>query len=242
MSTERDQITVSVNLAGLSAGSYSTSVAIAIVGAKGRTNQSTLPVTLTVTSSTSSSATTSSPVISLSPPSLTFTGIVGNSNPAIQSFTVSNSGTGTLSWTVGDNATWLAVSPASGTNTGTVSANVSLSGLSAGTYSGTITVTAVGSSNSPRTIPVTLTVAAPTTGTATLSWSANTETDLVGYKVYRATASGAYGAPIATLGGATTSYVAPGLQTGTTYFFVVTAYDAAGNESPFSNEVSKSIY
>jgi fibronectin type 3 domain-containing protein len=61
--------------------------------------------------------------------------------------------------------------------------------------------------------------------------------------VYRATSSGAYGAPIATLiGNVTTSYVATGLQTGTTYFFVVTAYDNAGNESVFSTEVSKSIF
>jgi beta-N-acetylglucosaminidase len=60
--------------------------------------------------------------------------------------------------------------------------------------------------------------------------------------VYRATASGAYGAPVATLTGTGTNYIATGLQVGTTYFFVVTAYDTAGNESSTSNEVSKSIF
>jgi fibronectin type 3 domain-containing protein len=73
-------------------------------------------------------------------------------------------------------------------------------------------------------------------------WNGNTESDLAGYKVYRATSSGAYGAPIATLIGNVTSYVATGLQNGTTYFFVITAYDNAGNESVFSTEVSKSIF
>jgi fibronectin type 3 domain-containing protein len=75
-----------------------------------------------------------------------------------------------------------------------------------------------------------------------LTWNANTESDLAGYKVYRATASGAYGAPIATLQGNIRSYVANSLQLGTTYFFSITAYDTMGNESIHSNEVSKSIF
>jgi fibronectin type 3 domain-containing protein len=85
-------------------------------------------------------------------------------------------------------------------------------------------------------------VNAPASSSATLLWNANTETDLAGYKVYRATASGAYGAPITTITGNVTTYVATALQVGTTYFFVVTAYDNAGNESIVSNEVSKSIF
>ena len=77
---------------------------------------------------------------------------------------------------------------------------------------------------------------------ATLSWAASTSSDAAGYKVYKATTSGAYGAPIATLQGSVLSYQAVGLLINTTYFFVVTSYDAAGNESPHSNEVSKSIF
>ena len=93
-----------------------------------------------------------------------------------------------------------------------------------------------------RTVDVTLQLNAPATSSATLTWNANTESDLAGYKVYRATSSGGYGAPIATLQGNVTSYVATGLQSGTTYFFVITAYDTAGNESAYSNEVSRSIF
>lgn len=76
----------------------------------------------------------------------------------------------------------------------------------------------------------------------TLTWNANTEVDLAGYKVYRSTISGQYGAPLATLGKVTTySLVLPQLQVDTTYFLTVTAYDAAGNESPKAVEVSKII-
>jgi fibronectin type 3 domain-containing protein len=75
-----------------------------------------------------------------------------------------------------------------------------------------------------------------------LTWNADTSPDLAGYKIYRATASGGYGTPIATLQGNITTYIAAGLQSGTTYFFVITAYDTAGNESLPSNEVSKSIF
>jgi fibronectin type 3 domain-containing protein len=93
-----------------------------------------------------------------------------------------------------------------------------------------------------RTVNVTFTLNPVSTSSATLTWNANTEIDLAGYKVYRATSSGAYGAAIATLQGKGTSYIATGLQSGTTYFFVITAFDSAGNESAASNEVSKSIF
>jgi fibronectin type 3 domain-containing protein len=128
------------------------------------------------------------------------------------------------------------------TETDSVTVSVNTSGLQAGNRTATITVTATGASNTPQTIPVTLALNPPATSSATLTWNANNDSDLAGYKVYRATASGAYGAPIATLQGNVTSYPATGLSIGTTYFFVITAYDKSGNESTFSNEVSKSIF
>jgi len=75
--------------------------------------------------------------------------------------------------------------------------------------------------------------------TAALSWDANSEPDLQGYKLYLATISGGYGAPIATLPMDVTSYTVTGLEPGSTYFFVVTAYNSDGVESSFSNEVNK---
>lgn len=78
-------------------------------------------------------------------------------------------------------------------------------------------------------------------GTATLSWDPNNESDLEGYKIYLATEPGGYGAPIATLNKDVTHYTVTGLETGTTYFFTITAYNSSGAESPFSSEVSKTI-
>ena len=79
--------------------------------------------------------------------------------------------------------------------------------------------------------------APPSTASVTLAWTPNTEPDLAGYKVYRATSSGSYGAAIATLPANTTSFVATGLQPGVTYFFVITAFDSSGNESARSPEL-----
>ncbi|MDF0673410.1 MAG: fibronectin type III domain-containing protein [Nitrospira sp.] len=82
---------------------------------------------------------------------------------------------------------------------------------------------------------------APTSGTATLSWDASAGPDLEGYKIYQATASGGYGAPIATVTMDFTSYTVTSLEASTTHFFAVTAYNSDGAESSFSNEVSKTI-
>lgn len=77
--------------------------------------------------------------------------------------------------------------------------------------------------------------------------SSNTDgspaTDIAGYKIYYGSASGNYTAsidvgnttsiPIATL---SSSVPVRGL-----YYIAVTAYDTAGNESVYSNEISKSL-
>ncbi len=230
--TNSGTVTANVNLTGLAVGTYN---AIVTVTASGVTAKS-LPVTLTMTT-TAAGAT-----IGFSPTSLTFTGTVGGTNPAAKPISISNTGGGTLSWVASDNAAWLTLSPVSGANSGTVTASANLTGLAAGTYNGIVTITASGSTSSPKQIPVSMTLTATAANTATLTWKASTESDLAGYKVYRGTASGTYAAPLTALPKATTNYTATGLQNGTTYFFVITAYDSAGNESPYSTEVSKSIF
>lgn len=75
-------------------------------------------------------------------------------------------------------------------------------------------------------------------GDVTLAWDANTEPDLAGYRIYFGPASRAYGAPIVI--GTQTTYTITGLPAGT-YYFAVTAYNTAGLESGFSNEVSATI-
>ncbi len=75
-------------------------------------------------------------------------------------------------------------------------------------------------------------------GDAILSWDPNPEPDLGGYNVHYGTATGAYS--VVTNVGNTTTHTVMGLGAGT-YYFAVTAYDTAGNESGVSNEVSKSL-
>lgn len=68
--------------------------------------------------------------------------------------------------------------------------------------------------------------------TVTLSWDANTEPDIAGYRLYCGLSSRSYTQCIETTN--TTGVVSN--VTGQTYF-AVTAYNASGLESDFSNEV-----
>jgi hypothetical protein len=238
ISTEQDTISVQVNTIGLSTGTYSSSFNITVSTKNGRNQAATIPVTFVV--STGSTTTTSS--ISLNPASLSFSGTAGGANPLAKTINLSNPTGGTLSWTLAESAPWLALNITTGTTTtetDQISASVGISGLSAGTYSTIISVTASGASNSPQQIPVSLTLTQPTTiASANLSWTADTN-PVAGYKVYMGTQTGLYNAPI-TLGTVTT-YTAVNLGSGKTYYFCVSAFNSAGNESPCSAEVNKPI-
>jgi outer membrane protein assembly factor BamB len=108
------------------------------------------------------SLSSSTPVLSVNPGSLSFNAIQGGSNPLPSSITVTNTGGGTLNFTAAsDSPTWLSVSPTAGTAPQTPQISVNIGGLAQGTYNGNITVTATGASGSPAKIPVTLTVTPP---------------------------------------------------------------------------------
>ena len=148
-------VSVSVNIAGLAAGSYTGQVSFA----SGGSTPATVSVSLNVSETPA--------VIGASPASLQFTTSAGI-NPAFQNLTVSNLGGGTLSWlaTVGYTTTsgWLSISPPGGNapTTATVSVDVVTPVLPAGTYRGQILVFALsGATNSPLSVPVTLVVTSP---------------------------------------------------------------------------------
>jgi len=89
----------------------------------------------------------------------------------------------------------------------------------------TITLTTSGSTAPP-----------PTSGaSATVTWNANTESDLAGYRVYYGTSSRNYPNSISV--GKVASATVSGLTVGTVYYFAVRAVDAAGNLSGYSAEV-----
>lgn len=74
-------------------------------------------------------------------------------------------------------------------------------------------------------------------GQVRLSWLANTESDVAGYKVYVANCAGGAGCPylyVLTTSG--TSAVVNGLSNGVTRYFAVAAFDHAGNEGLLSGE------
>ena len=68
-----------------------------------------------------------------------------------------------------------------------------------------------------------------------LTWNANTESDLAGYKVYYGTVTKAYTTSIDA--GDVTTFTLTGLTQGQTYYIAVTAYDTSYNESGVSIEV-----
>lgn len=100
------------------------------------------------------------PVLSVSPPALTFAAVAGGSAPASKSFTISSSGDTTLQWqataTVTGPIQWItSVSPPSGsTMPAPVAVSVSPEGLPVGTHVGYVTVTADGALGSPKPVLV----------------------------------------------------------------------------------------
>jgi hypothetical protein len=73
-------------------------------------------------------------------------------------------------------------------------------------------------------------------GQVSLNWADNGESDLAGYRVYRSTTSGSGYSQIASPGAS--AYTDNGVTNGTTYYYVVTAYDTSDNESGYSTEAS----
>ena len=181
----------------------------------------------------------------IDPSSLTFYAVQGATNPPNQTLTVRNTNTSTKTLTASDNATWLTVSPTSTTMTTskTITAAVSTSGRAAGTYNATITIKVA--TWCTYGVPVRLVISPSTTSppttitkSATATWNAVTSTPITGYKVYVGEAPGQYSRTITV--GTVTSATVNSLTVGKTYYFVVSAYNSAG-ESPPSSMVSKTI-
>lgn len=106
-----------------------------------------------------------------------------------------------------------------------------------GVASGTITIA---SNAGTFTIPVTGDGSPTTTAHAVdLSWGASSSSGVTGYNVYRSTTYGTGYAKVASAV-AHTSYADQSVQTGTKYYYVVTAL-SSGGESGYSNLTSATI-
>ena len=153
-------VTVSVNITGLSTGTYNAT--ITVVDPNAGNSPQVINVSLVLTSP-------QWPIISLSTNSLNFSAVIGGANPASQTFTITNTGdaNSTLDWTATDDAAWLTISPTSGSlgkdNSATVTVSVDITGLSTGTYNATITISDPNATNSPQTVSVTLNISSQQT-------------------------------------------------------------------------------
>ncbi len=156
--TTPGSLAVSVNPAGLSAGTYTGQ--ITIVPATG--SVVTVPVTLTVQAA-----------VTVAPSTLSFTYQQGQSSlPAEQSVSVFSSPSG-VSFTASATSTgnWLTAS-GTGTTPGSLAVSVDVSKLTAGTYTGNLTISSASAAS--VVVPVAITVSAATP--AVLSVSPGTET------------------------------------------------------------------
>ena len=111
------------------------------------------------------------PALQIVPGQLSFSGVAGAPSPSPKTVQIGNTGGGVLSWSVTENATWISVSPSSGTagptSPATITVSVNSSALDPGTYSTVMTISASGAIGSPQTIPVTLTLSPPAPPTVT---------------------------------------------------------------------------
>ena len=161
-----------------------------------------------------------------------------------QAYSFAPSATGasglTLTFAIANKPSWATFSTSTGRLTGTPAAGA------VGTYSN-ISIS-VGDGTNTATLPAfTITVAAGAVGSATLSWTAPTTradgsalTNLAGFDLYWGTTVGTYPNVRQITSSSTVDDVISNLGGGT-WYFVVTALDANGVESDYSNVASKTI-
>jgi outer membrane protein assembly factor BamB len=104
------------------------------------------------------------PTLTVSPTALTFNATAGGANPSNQTVSIGNSGIGSLTFSASSDATWLTVTPTSGSVPQSITVSANTAGLSAGTLTGHITITANGALQSPQTVTVTLNLSSGTGG------------------------------------------------------------------------------
>ncbi|HTA68954.1 MAG TPA: IPT/TIG domain-containing protein [Bryobacteraceae bacterium] len=157
-----DTLLVTVNPAGLQAGTFASAIAINAPGSNGIS----LPVQVTIAGTAA---------INVSPGQLSFGYQIGTSQPLAQTLSVTSTTGANVSFTASATTStcggnWLVLSPQSGATPSTLSVQVNTSSLSAGTCTGVITISAPGASNPSVTVQVNLLVSinpllqVPTTG------------------------------------------------------------------------------
>lgn len=142
-------IHVAINIIGLSAGTYIDSLRVESAEASNSPQYAKLVLVLEPPP----------PTIGVTPDAFFFNAIAGGSNPPSKTLTITNTGGGTLNWTVSKSESWLSLTPTSGVDSGDVTVSVDIAGLSFGEYYDIIVVSDPNATNDPESVLVTLTVA-----------------------------------------------------------------------------------
>jgi len=206
-------------------------VAVSNSAGSATSNAATLTVsasTLLLNSSTSSLSFGSVNVSSNSTQSVTLTN-GGNSSVTISNVTVSGAGFNVTGVSAG-----LILAPGQA-----ATMTVTFAPAATGSMTGSVSV-ASSATNSPDLISLSGTGVSAVSHSVALAWSPSTST-VVGYNTYSSTQSGG---PYTKLSGTLvtgTSYTDSNVQSGQTYYFVVTAVDSSNVESVYSAEVSALI-
>jgi fibronectin type 3 domain-containing protein len=74
-----------------------------------------------------------------------------------------------------------------------------------------------------------------------LSWTASTSPNIIGYNVYRASVSGGPYTLVNSSLVAGTSYVDNTVSSSQTYYYVTTAVDSSNDQSGYSNQAAASV-
>jgi hypothetical protein len=109
----------------------------------------------------------------------------------------------------------------------------------AGTTPGSIAFDS-NATNSPTTETLTGSGTQQSQETVALAWNASIS-QVIGYNVYRSTASGGPYTKLNTSLDANTGYTDSSVQSGATYYYVTTAVDSSNVESGYSNQVTAAI-
>lgn len=224
-STTPGVVAVRVNTAGLAAGAYNGSVAIA---AQGLTTL-TVPVSLTISTV---------PFLRLDPTALNLAAV--RNGPAVTQSIALNPSSSLIPFTVSvstaSGGNWLIVTPLNGAAPGNLDVSANPSGLPAGLYSATIQLSAPGAANPTVTIPVSFTVtdfpvisANQRSLSATVSVDPSKPTsaqDLTPIQVSATTAATTFTVSVTTSNGG--AWLAAGPASGATTGTITSVVDATG--------------
>jgi len=227
------QATITANFLPASIGAASGSLSIA-------SNASATPTSVAL----SGSGIAATYTLNVSPTSLNFGNVTTDTSSTSQNVAVTNTGNSKVGISqIAMSGTGYSVTGGSAPVTLSPSQTLTLTAqfhpTAAGSSNGTISI-ASNATGSPAAVSLSGTGVATLQHSVALTWGASPST-VSGYNIYRSTVNGSSYIKInsSLLTGLT--YNDASVQSGSTYYYVTRAVDAAGNESSYSNQVSASI-